>query len=215
MFFKQHTFKKVDFSKILKKQMNGLQDETLSEFCPLSVSSFMKKEYAEQYIHDEYIESYLTSAEILAEKEYKRTHSNGTICALVTPKPALSITIYFLCRHTIELTIKKYIHLFYGTPNYEHNLIKIWDYFYNLIPKDISSKDNSTLKNIKHFLEGINNLDNNGTITRYPVDKNEESNMNTFYWFNPLELVIQTRKFIDQMNQISKFNDLKDNKIYR
>ena len=207
MLFTDNFFKKVDINTIYKEKMEGLSDETLKVFCPLSVSSFMKKEYVDNYIHDEYIESYLTSAEILAEMENKRTHPNGILTSLVTPKPALSITIYYLSRHSIELSIKKYIKYFGHAIKQEHNLIKIWDSFYSLISDEASDDDKNTLYNMKKFIEDINKLDNNGTVTRYPIDTNEKNNMNDFYWFNPKELVTQTRLFIRQMNQINKFDE--------
>lgn len=213
MLFSHHFFKKVDINTIYKEKMEGFDDKTLKVFCPLSVSSFMKKEYADNYIHDEYIESYLTSAEILAEIENERTHPNGILTALVTPKPALSITIYYLSRHSIELSIKKYIKYFGHAIKQEHNLIKIWDSFDSLISDKTSNDDKNTLYNMKKFIEDINKLDKNGTVTRYPVDKNEESNMNTFYWFNPKELVTQTRNFIQQLDTINLIDE-SDNKVF-
>ena len=211
MIFTKYTFITVNDEKMYKQHMNGLNDSTTKDFSMMALTPFYKDEYVKKESLNEYIRSYISAAEILAKTEHEQKHPKVKGICLAISDISLAIPIIYMCHHVVELTIKKAIYNFDTKPKSEHNLIKVWDSFYSHLPSDMSSKDKSTLKNLKKLVEAINKLDTSSTQTRYPLDNNEERSLKQPYWINTIELVKMTKGFIEQMDSIdySKIREVK------
>lgn len=212
MIFTKYTTSIINVDKMYKPSMNGFNDITIKDFSMMSLTPIYKDECVKAESLNEYIRSYMSAAEILAKAEHEQNHPKVKGVRLAISNNSLAIPIVYMCHHVIELSIKKAIYNFDTKPKSEHNLVKVWDSFYNHLPQNMSGKDKSTLKSLKKMVEAINKLDTSSTQTRYPLDNNEERSLKQFYWINTIELVKMTKRFIEQMDSIdySRIKEVKE-----
>lgn len=213
MIFKDNIFEKICVNDMYKSQMkDGLSDKTIPDFCPLSLSSTLKNEYKKDGFEREYIDSYLKAAKILADNAIKIGHPTNNCGISTVLLNNVTIPMLYMVRHTMELSIKYEIECIDGKPKEVHGLIKLWNSFCSYLPKHISGKDRSSLKNMYEFLKCIDLLDNTGTKLRYSRDKNGYT-QGDFMWINPIKIVDNTEKFINQLYSldIEKVKCMKQN----
>ena len=195
MVFEDHTFK-LDTKKLYKESMESLDDYSLNEFMPLTASSFFKEEYKNRNIQEEYILSYLYSAKILADKA-KNDHKSYMVTIF-----SVSIPCIYLCRHSLELTLK--FHIKNNSKNkLNHNLLNLWKEFMFQISSEQSEDDKKILASMEEFICSIDKLDHKGTQLRYATEKNGAYTQKSFLWVNPQYIVSETESFIKQLKSLS------------
>lgn len=201
MIFKENNFRSIPVEKLYKSQMNGLNDSSIPEFNPVLFSTTFKDEFRDDESQEEYIRSYLKSAFFLSEKldglEKPRLGINKAYYNY-----SLTLPIIYLCRHSLELSIKFAISRTGGQPKRVHDLEKLWSSLLSMFPKQHSGKERSTLKNMGQFISSMNLLDDTGTKLRYPKERDGNYSQNQFMWANAIVIVSTTEKFIQQLNLI-------------
>lgn len=104
--FKNHVFPKYENSRVMKPQMMGLGDPTLSSFSLLDSSALLKPEFKDQMFEDEFIRSFLNAAKVLAAAGRTAIDRPSMYVML---DHSYAIPVLFLTRHCMELAIKRAI----------------------------------------------------------------------------------------------------------
>ena len=127
----------------------------------LKSSALFKIEYKKKQSEMEIIDSYIEGMNAMCEKIKK----DFRIGMYVVKTYSLCIPYLFMCRHTIELILKKSIENKISDTKKGHDNLKLWNECKNLYAdKDLSYYD--------ELIDTINMLDNNGEKFRYSKDKN-------------------------------------------
>lgn len=202
MIFKETLFEAVKENDLYKAKMKyGLEDESLSHFCPLTISSMLKEEYRTESFENEYIDSYLESARVLAMHNMEICHPSENAKLIFSNKTCL-LPMLFMIRHAIELSIKKAISNIGKEPKQVHGLEKLWNSFNSYLPNTLSTEEENILTNMRVFVKCIDKLDETGTKLRYSKEK-ESLTQERFLWVNPLLIVDVTETFIFQLRNIN------------
>lgn len=133
----------------------------------IACSSIFKEEFKDNEAEKEVILSYANALNCIANSLLKQNHSPEVVMTFRTN--SLTIPFIFLARHTVELTLKYICRLLSIGCRPKHNLIPLWDEIiatfkkYNLI-QDVS------LENIKIFIVALEELDQDGSHSRYSKD---------------------------------------------
>jgi HEPN domain-containing protein len=199
MVFSEFIFEKVSAEHMYKPQMmKGLADESLRDFNPITLSSAFVTEKREDGAEKEFIDSYLEGAKILMHETYRRQDAKGI--AKIYYNYSLVIPTVYLCRHCLELSIKRAIRLQGKSSKFTHGLERQWDAFRQYLPNErISGKERSLLKSMGEFIKNMDVLDDNGTKLRYPVQENKSFSQEKFMWANTRAIVENTESFVKQM----------------
>lgn len=202
MIFNNCEFKNSMTSDLYKNQMNGFNDSTLKDYNPILVSSFYKKEVRDDRQNEEFIMSYLESAKLIMEETYKRQGSNQDIRKVFFSYSLVLPTIY-LCRHCLELAIKRSISLLGKTPKLNHSLLGQWSALREYLrEKEVTEQEKLLLNNMENFIKNIEDIDDNGMKLRYPKQKDNSDSQQNFLWMNTREIVNQTEAFVKQLDQL-------------
>lgn len=201
MIFNEILFEFTCVEELYKTTMNGLNDNTLKNFYPVALSSAFKKDNQINAGYNEFIHSYIESAKIVSKHlENQNTNTPGIDYVF---RYSLMPSIIFLCRHSLELSIKYTISKLNKEFKAIHNLHELWTSFYKDINQhNISEQEKMLLDKMSDFIEAMNNLDEKGTMLRYPVDKNDKFTQE-FLWANPIKIVEITESFINQLLSIN------------
>jgi hypothetical protein len=201
MIFKEKIFK-IPTECIYKEQMNGLGDKTLPDFEPISFSCAIKSEHRRKWAEEEIIQSYLMSAKLLANNIRQQ---NQIIGIKIFNKESLAIPTIYLCRHSIELSLKNTISKISGHDETGHDLVKLWNKFNKNISPYISlNNDKCLLDTIEEFIFQISNLDDNGNKLRYVEQIKGGYSQEKFLWVNVIAIVEQTESLINQLKLINE-----------
>lgn len=208
MIFSKLTFNCPQKEIFLKEKMNGVCDKTISKYDFLSYNTVIKKEERKNVAEREYIYSYLKCAKITCEEMEREKKENPPFVLSVFYNYSLCIPCIYLCRHTLELTIKYGISLFGKEPRGIHGLQSLWDSFYSNISTERDDKEKAVLKSMGKFIKIIEELDDDGTKLRYASQKNKENKDEDKFsqerpmFVNTREIINTTEKFVDQIFQI-------------
>lgn len=206
MIFEDAFFELVPTKLLYKTQMNGMNDPSIPDFDPLASSSFYKDEYKLEESQEEFILSYLKSAEFLSLKLEELQKPRMGVKKYFY-KYSLALPIIYLCRHCVELSIKYAILRMNGSPKTVHDLEKNWSSFLSYLPNRLSEEEKSTLESMGHFIKSINYLDQTGTKLRYPTKKDGNYSQDTFLWVNSKRIVSTTKLFVKQLKDLD-FNNI-------
>lgn len=199
MIFENCEFKKNIANELYKTQMNGLNDSTLKEYNPILMSPIFKKEVRDEKQTEEFIMSYLESAKLIMEETYSRQDNNLGIRKVFLSYSLVLPTIY-LCRHCLELAIKRAINSSGKNAKFNHTLSGLWDGLRECLKdKDILKEEKSLLNDMGSFIRSIELLDDNGTRLRYPKQKDNSDSQKDFLWVNTRKIVEQTEAFVRQL----------------
>lgn len=130
------------------------------EWIPLKSSAYFNKEIRKNQAEMEMIDSYIESMEIMYIG-IKNELREG-MCILRTY--SLCVPYLYICRHIIELIIKKSIEGKLQETKNGHSIKTLWGECKRL------NKDKN-LNNYNQLIEAIDSLDNNGEKFRYAKDK--------------------------------------------
>ncbi len=202
MTFNNYNFKMGKTCELYKTQMNGFNDNTLKEYNPMLMSSLFKKEFRDEKQEQEFIESYLESAKIIMEETYDRQSNNLGIAKTFLNYSLVLPTIY-LCRHCLELSIKKAIRALGKSEKFNHSLLGQWSAFRQYLKDNgISREEEALLNDMGKFIEAIELLDDNGMKLRYPKQKDNSDSQKGFLWVNTRKIVEQTELFLQQLEDL-------------
>lgn len=202
MIFSLYIFKKCKTDELYKTQMKGLKDNTITSYNPMLISSIFKREFRENRQEQEFIESYLESAKIISKEVYRRQKNNMGV-EKIFYSYSLVLPVVYLCRHSIELAIKRAIRLLDGNIKFNHSLLKQWNSLREYLNKyNISVKDRDLMNFMGEFINNIELLDDNGIKLRYPKQQDNSYSQQEFLWVDTKNIVNQTELFIRQLEYI-------------
>lgn len=110
MIFSDIIFRKIPVEQMYKAQMDGFGDESLKDFNPILLSSTYVSEKREESTEKEFIDSYLEGAKVLMKETYERQRRIGI--KKIFYNYSLALPTIYLCRHCLELSLKRAIRLF-------------------------------------------------------------------------------------------------------
>lgn len=200
MIFKEiNDFEKIKEVQLLKKQVNGFNDPCLREYFPLLFSAVSKKDCKEDEMKKEYITSFLEAAKSLA-KEAKNCQPSIPGIIQVFYNYSLILPTLYLCRHSIEISLKYSLEMLKISYGKIHKLKELWDELITGLPKKLQNgKERTILTNMGEFVSYINDLDENGQRLRYAIQNSGKLSQEEFLWVNLQNVVDNTEKFINQL----------------
>lgn len=203
MIFSDIIFKKIPVEQMYKSQMEGFGDESLKDFNPMLLSSTYVSEKREEGAEKEFIVSYLEGAKVLMKETYERQRPMRI--KKIFYSYSLALPTIYLCRHCLELSLKRAIRLFGRDIKLTHGLEGQWCVFRQCLPeKIISGKERSLLNRMGEFIKDIDRLDDNGTRLRYPVQRDKSFSQEQFLWANTKAIVENTESFVKQMDLLKQ-----------
>lgn len=163
-------------NKFIKDNIN-LEKGEAYEWYLLNTSSIYKEEFRKDSSKKELIESYLNAAKNIYEQMAISTHAYGA--TYVFRSDTLSIPFLFLCRQTIELTLKYYLK--------KNNI----EFKSNHDINNLYNKSKINNDNFKQLIKAFKILDKTGTMLRYSTDQ-EDNEYRTKPLFVKAEDILKT-----------------------
>lgn len=185
-----------------KYQMNGLNDPDLEKFQFLSYSPTIKEEFAHNKAEEEYIDSYIEAAKIIA----KNSKVANPIIQFTIKEYSLALPCIFLCRQALELSIKRSISKKKLPYAAIHNLQDLWKKLRDAIGNELcSSEDSELLDNMEMFIVLMGEFDNEkGTKLRYSEGKDGKASQDKLVFVNLQQITETTELFVKQLMLFSK-----------
>lgn len=201
MLFTESVFKIKEQDAYFTDKMNGLSDPKLKDYQFLSFSPAFKKEYLPDKEEKEYIKSYIEAAKIIAEK----SKIDNPAIRFVIKEYSLGLPCIFLCRHAIELSIKRCISKMNTENKHIHSLKELWEYYEKIARKKYDfTTEQELLADMKSFIILINDFDNNnGTKLRYSKGKDGKDSQDKLIFVNLKQITETTDLFVEQMELLS------------
>lgn len=194
-------FKPVVEEDYIKYKMNGLSDPDGEYYQVLSYSLLIKNEIACSMAEEEYINSYIKAANIIA----KNNDDSSSAVKIIVGNCSLALPCIYLCRQALELSIKRSISK--KNQSYEpiHNIKELWENYKKIIINELAtSEEKELLENMEKFIDIICKFDNkNGTKLRYPVKKDGTLSQDEFFFVNLKHLTETTELFIHKLRLLS------------
>ena len=153
----------------------------------LCTSSLYKENLRKNSGKKEMIQSYLNASKKLYEI-FKRYNHPDPMISVIWSDP-LCIPFLFLCRHTIELSIKYYLENHNISFNSIHNIKKLY------------KKTNIENQEYNELIQAFNTLDKTGTMLRYSVDNSDNEYRNKPYFIKSDEIIIYVEKLCNELLQ--------------
>ena len=138
----------------------------------VTASSIFKDEFKKNEADVEIILGYANALNCIAESLFKQNHPSNGIVTL--RRDSLTIPFIFLARHTVELSLKYLCNILNLEYPPRHRLIKLWDKIIVRFNELDLSKVNA-LEDVKTFLSALEDLDCDGSHSRY--SKNNEGEL--------------------------------------
>lgn len=187
--------------ELYKSQMNGFNDKTLKDYNPILMSGMFKEEVREKEQKEEFIMSYLESAKIIMEETYHKQDRLGV--GKIFFSYSLVLPTIYLCRHCLELAIKRAIEMVGKEAKQNHSLLKLWSALRGYLNNnEILETEKATLNEMEKFIRSIDSLDDNGMRLRYSKQKDNSDSQKEFLWANTRRIVEQTEMFVRQLQNI-------------
>lgn len=142
-------------NRFIKEQIS-IKNRDDKDWDLLSTSSLYKEEFRKNEGKKELISSYLAASKEMYIIFKKKTHPDKSLTLLL--ENPLCIPFLFLCRHTIELSLKYYL---------DNNNIK-FKHRHSL--KILYKKTGIENQEYSELIEAFEILDKTGTMLRYSVD---------------------------------------------
>lgn len=146
---------------------NKLDKFIPNEWDIVAPSVIFKDEYKNDEAEKEVILGYANALNCIANSLLKQNHSPAVVMTLRTN--SLTIPFIFLARHTVELSLKYICELLNIEYKPKHSLITLWNDIIIKFNKYNHKKDDS-LEDIKTFIYALEELDCDGSHSRYSKD---------------------------------------------
>mgnify|MGYP000171721308 CR=1 FL=1 len=137
------------------------------EWDSLTISSYFKEKYRKNESEREIVSAYMEAAKSIYIKFHQQTNPTPGLKVMRTNQ--MCIPFLYMCRHTIELSIKYKLNLNNIEYDKVHKLKDLWR----------TLNDNFKIENedYNELIEALDIIDNDGCKLRYAVDKkNNEYN---------------------------------------
>lgn len=211
MIFKDREWENIsDESQLYKEQVNGLNARCLKDYNPLLMSICYKEECRKDKMTKEFIKSFIEAAKVLS-KATKEQQANTPGIEKIFYDYSLTLPTLYLCRHSVEMTIKYSLESLHIEYKKMHKLKELWNKLVEEVPQNLlSGKERAIVNNMALFIEKINDLDENGQQLRYAIQTSGNLSQENFLWVNLKNVVNSTEKFISQVLSIDFENILRN-----
>lgn len=169
-------------NKYIRDKFNGLTEEVYKWDC-VSISPFFKEEFRSKTAEKEIVDAYLHSAECLYMCFRSENNPDAKIKVFRTNQ--MCMPFLFLCRHTIELSIKGVLNNKQGKIKKIRKLKQLW----NELNKEIEINNSD----FDMLIDVLNTIDDDGCKLRYSNDGNG-NNYNNKPCFIRADLILKTTK---------------------
>lgn len=169
-------------NKYIRNNFDGFTEEIYKWDC-ISISPFLKEEFRNKMAEREIMGAYLHSAECLYMFFCNENNPDNKI--KVFRANQMCMPFLFLCRHTIELSIKEVLNNKQGKTRKIHKLKELWNELYREI--EINNSDFDML------IDVLNTIDDDGCKLRYSND-GKGNNYNNKPCFIRADLILKTTK---------------------
>lgn len=171
-------------NRFIRERIDLLKGEG-HEWDLLTTSSLYKKELRKNNSKEEMIKSYLNASKNMYYVFKKNNHPNPGL-SVIWSNP-LCIPFLFLCRHTLELSIKYYLEKQNIKFKSTHDL------------KSLYKKTNIDNKEFDELIDTFNTLDKTGTMLRYSVDNSDNEFRDRPYFVKSDKIIIYVEKLCKKL----------------
>ena len=187
-----------DTTDIIRHKMNGLTHEVLL-WNMVDIAPILKQEEQEHQAEYEVLYSYAYAVKCVAN-DLMRANQHLTFMDLINPAPC--IPLLFLCRHTIELSIKTAIKKINGEYPKGHRIIKLWEKFKSLLT--VETEDEQQLLNRMEILvKAMDDYDPDGSQSRYAMSNNKELYHKNVTFIKADRIALNIELFVKQLEQLT------------
>lgn len=155
----------------------------------LTPTVFYKEEFRKKMAEKEIVDAYLNAAEsVYGRLEQLNNPEKGIIKVFWTNQ--MCMPFLYMCRHTVELSIKYRLKQIGVEYNKIHRLDNLWS----------TLRENTEIKNedFDLLIETLNEIDDDGCKLRYAVDKKDNE-------YNDEPRFIRTDLILDTTKEIHKY----------
>lgn len=174
---------------------NSLDVDNLLNWEMVGLSAVVKKPFKNIISKFEIIQSYLKAAELLSQ------NINNTVKTLSFR--SLGIPFLYLCRQTVELSIKFALEITNVKINKpSHNIKKLWEEFIVKNKMYISNEEKMYIDRITFFIDILNSIDCDGSHFRYAASNNEEIYREKPFFINSEKIVNELLNMVSIIHAI-------------
>lgn len=171
-------------NKYLKQKVDVFRDS--KKWAILKASAFYKEKYMSKHTEKEIIESYIKCMNIINDQIKKGLKKD----AYVLTDDSLCIPYMFICRHVVELILKRKIEKENTKISTGHNILHLWNEC-----KKICSKQE--LEYYDELIDTLNILDDNGQKFRYTKDNKGKE-------FDNMPRFLNTNQMCEDINNLKR-----------
>ena len=146
---------------------NKFENEITNEWDIISTTTLFKKDFKENESEKEIILGYANALNCITNYLLKQNHSNQDL--IIFRQDSLAIPFIFLARHTVELILKYICNLLGIEYKPKHGLSILWDEI-SVMLRENSPIQEDYLEDIKNFISVMEDLDCDGSHSRYSKD---------------------------------------------
>lgn len=171
-----------------------------NEWDIVASASIFKEEFKNDEAEKEVILGYANALNCIADSLIKQNHSDNVVMMFRTN--SLTIPFIFLARHTVEISLKYINRLLSIDYKPRHGLIALWDRIVErLAGCNCMQKDD--LDNIRIFMCALEELDCDGSHSRYSKDNNGNLYNDKPKFINVKSINNFIQKFVYQTSKIN------------
>jgi len=155
----------------IRYQLDGFSESSKWE-C-LNPSAFLRNEFRGSTAENEVVLSYANAAERMAQMLISENNAIPNLLKVIRIN-SLCLPFLFLCRHTVELSIKRTINLCTGKKKSVHDIRKLWELLLPEVDGNLIGNEREMIANMSIFVNTIALLDPDGSQARYSTSNNGE-----------------------------------------
>ena len=155
----------------IRYQLDGFSE--LHKWECLNPTAFLKEEFRDNAAEKEVVLAYANAAKKTAQMLNNENNEEPNLMKIIYDN-SLCFPFLFLCRHTVELSIKRAISVLSGEEKSIHGIRKLWDF---LVPKligNLMEDEKNMITEMSIFVEAIAVLDPDGSQARYSTSNTGE-----------------------------------------
>lgn len=198
--FKGYVFPKYKPETVIKTEMQRFDDPSLPDYAILDISALSKKEYKAESFEEEFIQSYVHAAKVLAKESYKDINKPQGYAILAY---SYAVPILYLTRHSMELALKRALRQQRRKPREIHSLRRLYDSLTARMPPSRARNDRRAKKNMREFIKAIDELDPTGFGLRYATDHKGNFTQDKTLFVNCTQVVNYLEKFVEQLTLLN------------
>lgn len=170
---------------LIRYKFDGLNSE-IFRWEVLTPTAFTKEEFKLDKVEKEMVLAYLRASELICMNLINE--NNPAFGLKIIKDNPVCMPFLFLCRHTIELSIKLRLEYEHVQNVSGHKLSKIYNKLLKFKPEIEKCND------LKIIIDVLDLIDNDGCKLRYSKDKNGKVYQEQPIFINPDKIMIATKK---------------------